>query len=370
MKRTYFFVLVLCVFMLPSRAHAYSAQEKQAAALDIAGLEEALPDSAEDVLGGEKITEGIDAEGVLKRLIQSGKAHMGEILRSSVISAAVLVFAAMLCSAASSIVKVKGLGELDYITLVGVIAVAALSFGGIRSFTSAATEVIDDMASFSKVLLPTITAAATAGGATASATAKYAAVTMFMDILISVINSLILPLIYAYMAAGIAAAAFGGDGLEGAASLIKWAATNILTVIVIAFTVFITVSGIVSGTADAAGIRLTKTVLSTALPVVGSIISDAAGTVLTGAVALRNAVGVFGLLAVAAICLVPFMKLGINYLIYKAASLLAASVADKNISKAIGSVSAAIGIALGAAGACAVMLFFSIISVMKAVGVL
>lgn len=371
MKKPIFLICLFAVLILfPGQAFASDIIEDQADAIDTSAVESALEGEAAEIMGGESIEEGVDAGNVFERMYNAAKESITKILKESIINATVLVFAALLCSIVSSVIKTNGLGDLDYMTLIGVIAVATLSFGGVKSFVSTATEAMEEMSTFAKMLLPALAAAAAAGGTAVSASAKYAAVTLFMNIMISAISYVILPLIYAYMAASLASAAFGGDGLAGAAGLIKWTATNILTVIVLAFTVYITVSGVVSGTADAAATKLTKTVLSTALPVVGSIISDAASTVLTGVTVLKNAIGVFGLLAVLAICLTPFLKLGVNYLVYKAAALLAATVADKNISKAISSVSTAIGIALGATGACALMLFFGIISVIKAVSVL
>ena len=371
MKRTVMFFCLLCVFCLLSQtAFGDSVTDRQAEAIDTDSIENGLAGTASEIMEGESIKDGIDTDNVIGRIFQTGRRSLPDILKNSVMSASALVFTAMLCTIAAGLVKTNGLGDIDYITLVGVISVAVLSFGGVRSVVSQAADVIDEIGTFSKLLLPSLTAAAAAGGTAASASAKYAVVSLFMEIMISVIGKLIIPLIYAYIAASIASAAFGGEGLNGAAELIKWAAVNVLIVVVLVFTVYITVSGVVSGTADAAATRLTKTVISTALPVVGSIISDAAGTVLTGAETLKNTVGVFGLLAVLAICVVPFLNLGINYLIYKGAALLAAAVADKNISKAIGAVSTATGIALGAAGTCALMLFFSIVSVIKAVSVI
>jgi len=253
---------------------------------------------------------------------------------------------------------------------VGIISVAALSFGGVKSFAGEAAQTAEEISDFSKMLLPAITAASAASGSAASFSAKYAVTTMFMSMMISVIKAIILPVVYGYMASSIASAAFGGEGLKGAASLMKWAAVNILTLTVLVFTVYITISGAVAGTADATATRLTKTVLSTTLPIIGGIISDAAQTVLVGAATLKNAIGIYGLFAVLSICIVPFLRLGVNYLIYKGASMVASSVASGPIGKVIGSIGTAIGILLGACGACGLMLFFCIISAIKAVGVI
>lgn len=64
-------------------------------------------------------------------------------------------------------------------------------------------------------------------------------------------------------------------------------------------------------------VKAAKFTMSSLVPVVGGILSDAAETVLAGAGILKNAVGVFGMLAVLAMCVVPFLQLGIHYLAYK-----------------------------------------------------
>jgi stage III sporulation protein AE len=226
---------------------------------------------------------------------------------------------------------------------------------------------LTELSSFSKVLLPTLSAAAAASGAIASSAAKYAATALFMDVLITVSSGILMPVIYAFIAACIAEAAVGGEGITGAASFLKWMATTLLTLIVLAFVVYLGVSGVVSSATDAATLRVAKTTLSTVFPVVGSIISDAASSVLAGASVLRNAIGVFGMLAVISLCLLPFMHLGAHYILYKAVSKLTATVSGSKISKLVSGIGTAFGLTMSLTGACALMLFFSLISMIKVV---
>ena len=57
-----------------------------------------------------------------------------------------------------------------------------------------------------------------------------------------------------------------------------------MTGMTIAFTAYINLTGLISGSADAAAIRTAKTLISTVLPVVGGIASDASSAVLAAAV--------------------------------------------------------------------------------------
>jgi stage III sporulation protein AE len=186
-------------------------------------------------------------------------------------------------------------------------------------------------------------------------------------------RSLIMPLIYAYAAVSVAEAAVsaaggvtGADALAGVSALIKWLAKTALTCFVLAFIVYTSLTGVIASASDAVAVRAAKVTISTVLPVVGGILADAADTVMSGAALLRNAIGVFGALVAAAVCAVPFIKLGANYILYRAAGGLSGAAADKSVTKLIDAFGAAFGLTLGMTGVTAIMLFVSIVSTIKA----
>ena len=95
-------------------------------------------------------------------------------------------------------------------------------------------------------------------------------------------------------------------------------------------------------------------------------LAAAAETVLAGAGALKSTVGAVGLAAVLAICLVPFFRLAVHYLTYKAAAALAGMVCDLRLCKLIDDIGSAFGMMLGITGACALVLLVSLISAISA----
>ena len=108
--------------------------------------------------------------------------------------------------------------------------------------------------------------------------------------------------------------------------------------------------------------------LGKALPVVGGIISDAAAALVAGAGVLRAAVGALGAAVVLGVCLAPFLALGLRYLLYKAAAALASAFAGGRVGALISDVGSGFALVLGVTGAAAAMLFVSIISFVRAVG--
>ena len=83
------------------------------------------------------------------------------------------------------------------------------------------------------------------------------------------------------------------DGLK---KLISWLLCGAVT----AFTLYLSVSGVLTGSADRAAVKAAQTAVSGAVPVVGSILAESAEMVLSAAHSLRAAIGAAGVLPRAA----------------------------------------------------------------------
>ena len=128
-----------------------------------------------------------------------------------------------------------------------------------------------------------------------------------------------------------------------------------------AFTVYLTLSNVLSGTTDKMAVKLTKTAVSNAVPVVGSIISEAAEAVLSAATALRSTIGVVGIFAILLMCLAPLLRLGVQFVLYKIAAFLSSIAGVKTLDKLIEQLGDAFGLVFAMTAACALLLMVSIL---------
>ena len=353
MKKKALLCLVFILIIAITSVSSYAAGET-------GDIERAMPDLAREALDG---ADPGDPDSALESIWTHLKGSAGGILSETLKRGFSVIAITLFCSAAGTVYDDK---MPDFVNLAGVLAVVTLCVGGSGSFIGLGRELLDELDAFGKVLLPTLTAAAASGGAVTSAAAKYAVCAMFTEILASAANSVIIPLIYAYIAASAGSAVFGG-GLEAAAKIAKWAAVTGMTLLVLAFTLYITMTGVITGSADAAAVRMTKTAISSMLPVVGSIISDAASAVLNGAQMLKSTVGVMGMTAILAACGLPVLRMGMDHLLFKAAASLSKPLAGEKLSGMIGALGTATGMMMGLCGSMAIMLYISVISIMKVV---
>lgn len=303
----------------------------------------------------------------LQYLATQGLSLVASFLHNALKTGLMLLSVVLLCGLAQGVTMGDSQNQLDVVTIAGALAVMTLSLGEVGTMIYLGQETIEKISTFSTALLPVMTILSTATGGMSAGVARQGATVLFSSLLIAIINNILLPLIYAYMAVCCANASVHNDGLKKIADLIKSTVIWFLTSFLLFFVGYLTVSGTIAGSADLVAIRTTKLALSRAVPVVGGILSDAAETVLVGAGVLRGSVGVIGMLAVLAICLVPFIELSIHYLTYKTTAALAGTVANPRLTSLIESISSAFGLILGMTGACALLLLVSLISAITAV---
>ena len=352
-------LMCLAVLLLLSGMGAASASDVLAAQSEALDLD-ALQDAAGGYLPDGALEAGISLDEGLQTILNTGSGQISGVVRKAVRSGVLLLTVVLLCGLAEGLYGGMGVSQTtDVVAIVGALAITAVAVADANSLIGMGREALEQMETFSKILLPT--------GSPSGAVARQLATMLFSDILITLINRLLLPLVYTYIAACVAYAAVGNEGLKRIAGTLKWVVTSILTVVLLVFVGYLTVSGVIAGSTDAVTVKAAKFTMSSLVPVVGGILSDAAETVLAGAGILKNAVGVFGMLAVLCMCVAPFLQLGIHYLTYKVTSALSATVSSGRVAGLIDQIGGAFGLVLGMTGASALLLLISMVSAITAV---
>ena len=231
-----------------------------------------------------------------------------------------------------------------------------------------AADALRQICDYGKLLCPVLTTALAAqGGITASA-ALYTGTIAFITLLSILVSRLLIPLVYIFLLFSMAGSAIGEGFFRNLADGIKHLLTWLLKTLLIVFTTYMSVTGVVSGTTDAAALKTAKVTLSSVVPVVGGILSDASESVLVSMGILKNAAGIYGILAVLAIFMGPFVKVGVQYLLLKGSAALCSLFGDKRISSLIGDFSTAMGLLVAMVAAGCVLILISTVCYLKGIG--
>ena len=332
-----------------------------------------LPEEVEDALSpdAQALLEQLDEDTADSGTLSKGVAKLGDNacrllaaeFRSSLRVMVVLLGAVLLYGVAEgSFQAAEHPLMANFVPLSFVLVITLTAAGDVQTMMGAGTETMEQLDVLSTALLPSLAAAVAASGGIVSAGVRQVATVFFANLLMTLIHSVLLPLVYFYVAASAADAMLPGNPLKRIAAGIKKVVTWALTGALVLFTGYLTISGAAATSADALTLQVTRTVISTAVPVVGGIISQASGSVLSGAGLLKNSIGIFGMLAVLATCLTPFLRLAVQYLLYKITAFLAGTAGNGTLVELIDALGSAFGLMLGMVGSCALLLLISITS--------
>ena len=327
-------------------------------------LMEALPGEAEQILDGmgeETYDHGTFLQGI-EQLWRTAKECVLTLVRDNVKGLVLLLGVVLLCGVMDDLHRAADTQGPDIVPAAGALVITIVSVGSLRSLMGMGIEALEQLDVFAKSLLPTLAAAVAAGGGAATASTRQVVTVLFVNALMTVIRRVLVPVVYFFIAISVADAMMPEQDLkrlqDGIGKFVTWGLATLLLL----FTAFLSLSGAVGKAADATAVRLTKSAISTAVPVVGGIISDATDSILAGAGVIKGAIGVFGMLGVLAICLMPFLHLAVQYLLYKLTAILASAMGSKPLIELIDALGSAFGLVLGMVGACALLLLISVAS--------
>ena len=286
--------LICILFFLPFflNCHtAFAADNKTEYLIDKNEIESSLTEDAKKISGEIKLNGTYDIKAAFKRLFDYSTELFERKIKNELGFGLELVALAVLCSVVNCFCKDKSI--LTYMNILSCTAAAIMISGSVDSLIRQASETMQKLSDYSKAAMPAIFSAAAACGAPASSAAKYAAASLSIDVLISLAVKYIVPLVKLYITAAISRSIFDNSILTAIIKFIKWLITTSMTVTTMAFTAYISFTGLISGTVDAAAVKTTRTIIANGLPVVGKLISDASSVILAGANMVKNSAGVY-----------------------------------------------------------------------------
>lgn len=288
-------------------------------------------------------------------------------LQPSFASACGICLALISVSMLASLVTGISDTHMQVTRLVCALVIGCLLLKETDSFFHLSRDVIREISDYGKLLLPVMATALAAQGGVTSAAGIYSGTLLFNSVLTSAVTGLLIPMVYVYIALSVAGAAFDNEAIKELKAFVKWISTWLLKIILYVFTGYIGITGVVSGTADAAAIKAAKITISGVVPMVGGIISDASETILISAGLMKNTAGIYGILAIIAVAIGPFLKIGVHYLLLKATASVCTVITGKDGSALIKDFSVSMGFLLAITGTVCVMLLISIVCFMKGV---
>lgn len=284
-----------------------------------------------------KLTSGEEPLSFSGIVNQIANALFGEIAanKAVLIQLMILSVIAAIFTNFANIFKNNQVSETAfYVTYLMLFSILTSSF---YYATSIASSVLHNLFQFMKVLLPTYMLSIAVSAGAKTSLIYYETTLGIFTVIDLLLLRIVLPLINVYFVLTLANCMSKEDKLSKLTELIEmlvqWALKTMLAVVV----GFNAIQGLIIPMAEhvknSAIIKSTKVI-----PGIGNAINTVTETLLGAGVVVKNAIGVFGLVVIISICLVPIIKLAFFVIIYKFGSAVVQPISDKRI---LGCISAA-----------------------------
>lgn len=352
--------LILCALLVCLLTGTVSASVAEAELTEGIDPESGLPTDVLDELGSYTEVSADSFSSSVFRVLQLALSRLGGTVSQGVTSCTMMLAAVLLCGLLESSEHTNRVSSV-----VGALAVTAACTGSLSSMLLLGTQTVETVDKYYSLLLPGLAALSVSSGTAAAASLLSVGTVFFMKLLMSAIRIVLVPGISLLTVLATAEAALENEKLQKLREFVRWALGGILKITLYVFTGYLAVTGVIGGTADAVRLKAAKLALSGTVPVVGGILSDASDAVLSSAAAVKSSVGIYGLLAVLALCLYPFLQVAVQHFLLKLTTALSGLIGKKCLVSQIEHLADAMGLTVGIVGAYSLMIFLSVTLFLK-----
>lgn len=270
-------------------------------AFDARCLESSRADEVAEGTGADELTSGEYADtgkGVFEILADSVKTAYKNVLRFFCSLLAAVLLAALLSAFAGA---GKTLGAVY--SLVSVIAISGTAFAFLKDLFAFASESLGRLCDYMSALIPVTAALAAAGGRTFSGVASSSALLVFLTFSERFAGNIVFPLLKTGFALSVAGSFPGSVDLRPAAGFVKSAFAFLLTLVFTLFGAVMYFQTVIGAAADSCAFRTVRFAAGAFIPVIGTMIGDAARTVTSAVGTVKATVGGAGVTAVLSLTL-------------------------------------------------------------------
>lgn len=278
-----------------------------------------------------------------------------------------LIVLGIFCAVLRVVASSMGGESSEVALLVSLLVLLLIGLHAFRSTVALASQTLDEMVGLLQALLPVMSMMLAAVGAVTTAAIFHPLVYTTVTAVATLVDTVLVPLVFISVALAVVGAVSQEFPLRHLEGLLKSGSLFLLGFCFIAFFAVVQARGLVAPVADGFAIRTVKFLTSTFIPVVGGRVADAMDMIVGGSVLIKNAIGLFGMGAVAVVTAFPIVKILSLLVIFRLAAAIVEPITDSRLVQAMSGLAGGIG--LLAAGVITVALMFFVgITVLISVG--
>lgn len=283
----------------------------------------------QDILNSA-IKGDIDNSNILKKILNILGKEVKFGIKSLVSILAIIIIHSILKSVSESLEN-DNISKLIY--YVQYIAIVTIIMGNFSDVINLVKQTSTNLVSFMNTLIPVLISLMLYTGSITTTSILEPIILFMVNFIGNLVQDIIIPVILIVVAISIISKISEKVQIEKIASFLKSSTIWFLGLVLTIFVSVVSLEGTLASSIDGITAKTAKTIVSSAIPVVGKILGDVIDSVLGCGVILKNAVGFLGVIIIIGICILPILKLTVLTISYKLVASISEVIADSKIVK-------------------------------------
>lgn len=315
---------------------------------------------------------GVEKQSVVEYIKQAGEFSFKEltlgaikyifhelILNGKLLGTLILLtILSMFLQSLQNAFETTTVSKIAYAVIFMVLMILALN--SFHSAITYASDAIQQMISFTIAFIPLLLALIATSGSIISAGFFHPVILFLTNISGVFVDKVVLPLLFLSVLLSIVSTLTTNYKATKLASLLRNWSVGLLGIFMTVFLSVVSIQGSVTAVADGIAIKTAKFATSNFIPVVGRMFTDAADTVISASIILKNTIGLAGVGILLFIVLFPALKILIIAFVYKFSAALLQPLGGGPIITCLDIISKSIIYLFAALGIVSIMFFLSI----------
>ena len=288
----------------------------------------------EDIDIGEILSSAIKGEidnsTIYKKILSLLGTEVQTGLKSLLSILVIIIIHSILKSISESLENDNISKLIYYVQYIAIVTVVMSNFSDIINLVKDTTS---NLVGFMNTLIPVLVSLMLYTGSIATTNILEPIILFMINFIGNLIQSILIPMILIIASISIISKISDRVQIEKISKFLKSSTTWFLGLVLTIFVGVVSLEGTLSSSVDGITAKTAKTIVSSAVPVVGKILGDVVDSVLGCGLILKNAVGFLGVIIIIGICILPILKLTVLTFSYKLVASVSEVIADSKIVK-------------------------------------
>lgn len=270
----------------------------------------------------------VDNSTLLKRFLNLLGDQVVTNIKSIVSILAIIIIHSILKAISKSLENDSVAKLIYYVQYILIVTIIMSNFSGIVTLVQ---DTATNLVAFMNMLVPLLITLMMYTGSITTSGLIEPIILFAINFVGNIIQDIIIPFVLVFTSLIIISKISDRVQIDKLSKFLKSGIVWFLGIVLTIFVGVVSLEGTISSSVDGITAKTAKSIVSSAVPVVGKILGDAVDTVLGCGIILKNAVGLVGVVVVIGICIVPIIKLTVLTIAYKLLATIVQPIADEKI---------------------------------------